>query len=113
MDALTRHFKSVRPLDALDYGGAPRASLALACHPALTSILELEEVCLSGIESLAAKASAEFFPLPGYVLKAVENIAYGLRRAACVESKGVIGGRLSIHPGECLAETTETPPAAA
>ena len=97
-------------LDALDYGGAPRASLELACHPALT-FLELEEVCLSGVESLAAKASAELAPLPGYVLKAVEDIASGLRRAACAESKGAINGKwLSIRPGECLAETTETPP---
>lgn len=45
-------------LDALDYGAENgRASLALACHPALHGPLGMDDVCLSGIEKLAGQAS--------------------------------------------------------
>lgn len=95
-------------LDKLDYGSvrAARASLGVACHPALTEYLALDEACLSGVESLATGASAEGKPLPGYVLEAVETTNYHLRQAACVESTGAHFGR---RFGECLPETTEIP----
>ena len=97
-------------LDGLDYAAASaRASLALACHPSLYGYLGLEEVCLSGVEKLAGQASAHGLPLPGYLLKAIEQAAQVLRHAACAASTGAsISGRLSISAGECLPEATET-----
>ena len=97
-------------LDELDYGTeSARASLALACHPSLYGYLGLEEVCLSGVEKLAGRASADGLPLPGYVLEAVDHATGTLRHAACTASKGAsIAGRLSIAPGECLPGVTET-----
>ena len=97
-------------LDALDYGAedAP-ASLALACQPALYGSVGLEDACLAGVEKLASRASAAGLPLPGYVLKAVDQAAYTLREEACAESLGVApGGRLLIPRGGCLPEATET-----
>ena len=99
-------------LDALDYGAesAP-ASLALACQPALYGYLGLEEVCLSGVEKLAGRASAAGLPLPGHLLKVVDHATESLRRSACAASKGAspFVGMLGIYPGECLPATTETP----
>lgn len=63
-------------LDALDFGGAEgvrRSSLALACQSALYGYLGLEEVCLSGVEKVAWRASADGLPLPGYVAASWPN----------------------------------------
>jgi len=99
-------------LDALDYTAAgARASLALACQPALYGSLGLEEVCVSGVENVAGRASAEGLPLPGYVLEAVVGITDSLRQAACAASKGEspFVERLTLMPGECEGpEATET-----
>jgi len=97
-------------LDTLDYGaeGAP-ASLALACDPSLYVDLGLPDVCLSGVEKLAGRASEEGLPLPGHVLKVVDHATDHLRHAACAASKGAsLVGRLTIYPGECPPEATET-----
>ena len=99
-------------LDALDYGaeGARRASLALACHPALYSQLGLEDVCLSGVEKVAEHASVAGLPLPGYVLKVVEYATETLRSAACAASTGQDPwGNLALFPGDCRGpEATES-----
>ena len=98
-------------LEALDYGAeSARASLALACDPALYGYLGLEDVCLSGVEKLAEQASADGLPLPGYVLKVVDHATEHLRRAACAASKGASPvGNLILYPGECQGpEATET-----
>lgn len=99
-------------LDALDYSATgARASLALACHPALYGSLGLEDVCVSGVENVARRASAGGLPLPGYLLEAVEGVTDGLRRAACAASKGEspFVERLALGPGECEGpEATET-----
>ena len=97
-------------LDALDYGAEnAHASLALACHPSLYVALNLEDVCLSGVEKLAGRFSADGLPLPGHVLKVVDHATDHLRRAACAASKGAsLVGRLTIYPGECPPEATET-----
>lgn len=100
-------------LDALDFGGAEgvrRSSLALACQSALYGYLGLEEVCLSGVEEVAWRASADGLPLPGYLLKAVDGAVESLRRAACAASKGQDPwGGLLLGPGDCLPGETETP----
>lgn len=98
-------------LDVLEYGAeSARASLALACHPALYGYLGLEEICLSGVEKLAGRASAHGQPLPGYVLKAVDQATDTLRRSACKRSLGKDPweGGLALFPGDCLPESTET-----
>lgn len=96
-------------LDALDYGaGGARASLALACHPSLFP-LGMEDACLSGIEKLAARASADGLPLPGYLLNETDLATGSLRRAACRESLGAGRyGLLMIPPDGCPPEATET-----
>lgn len=98
-------------LDALDYGAEnARASLALACHPALYGPLGMEDVCLSGVETLAGQASADGLPLPGYLLKAIDHTNYDLRRQACAESTGQSPyDRMSLHD-KCLGpgNVTET-----
>lgn len=98
-------------LDALDYGAeSARASLALACQPELQGGLGLEDVCLSGVERVAGRASADGLPLPGYVLKEVDYAAYLLRRAACAANMGVINAPGMMQAGpECHPEATETP----
>ena len=99
-------------LDTLDYGAAgARDSLALACQPALYGSLGLEDICVSGVENVAGRASAEGLPLPGYVLEAVAGVTDGLRRAACAASKGEgpFVEMLVLRPGECEGtEATET-----
>ena len=109
-EALRDRLRRDLELDALDYGlESARASLALACQPSLYVDLGLEDVCLSGVEKLAGRASADGLPLPGYVVKVVDLAADHLRRAACAASKGAsLAGRLAIYPGECLPEATET-----
>lgn len=100
-------------LDALVYDGAEsdrRASLALACHPALYGYLGLEEVCLAGVEKVAERAYSDGLALPDYVLAAVAGAAHSLRRAACAESTAQDPwGSISLFPGSCPPETTETP----
>lgn len=99
-------------LDELDYGteSAARASLALACLPALYGPLGLEDVCLSGIEKLGGQTSTDGLPLPGYVLEAVDYAAGDLRRAACAANMGLanLPGMMSIGSGDCRPEATET-----
>ncbi len=99
-------------LDALDYGAeSARASLALACQPVLYGYLGLEDACLSGVEKLAARASADGVSLPGYVLKVVDEATGILRRQACAASQGEAsgyGGMLVVRPDECWPELTET-----
>lgn len=99
-------------LDELHYGteSAARASLALACLPALYGPLGLEDVCLSGIEKLGGRASTDGLPLPGYVLAAVDYAAGDLRRAACAANMGLpnLPGMMSIGSGDCRPEATET-----
>ena len=89
-------------LDGLDYGAEnAQASLKLACHPTLYGALGMEDVCLSGVEKLAARASADGLPLPGYVLKAVDLTTGALRSAACAESLGADPyGLLLIPPAD-------------
>ncbi len=109
-EALQARLRRDLGLDALDYGAeGARASLGLACHPTLYGYLGLEDVCLSGVEKLAGQASADGLPLPGYVLKVVDHATDILRHTACAASKGAsLGGRLTILPGECRPEATET-----
>ena len=98
-------------LDALDYGAEnARASLALACYPALYGSLGMDDPCLSGVETLAGQASADGLPLPGYVLKAIELTTDDLRRQACAESTGQSPyGRMALLD-KCLGpgNVTET-----
>ena len=111
-EAIRNRLRRDLKLDALDYGAesAP-ASLALACQPSLYVDLGLEEVCLSGVEKLAGRASAAGLPLPGHLLKVVDHATESLRRSACAASKGAspFVGMWGIYPGECLPATTETP----
>ena len=98
-------------LDALDYGTeSARTSLAVACQPVLYSYLGLEDACLSGVEKLAERADDDGLPLPGYVLKAVDQATYYLRRQACAAHQGARSGYggLVVSPGECWPELTET-----
>ena len=98
-------------LDVLDYGAdSARASLALACQPMLYGSLGLEDVCVSGVEKLASRASADGLPLPGHVLVEVERATDIMRREACAASMGQPSyGRLALRPGDCEGpEATET-----
>ena len=98
-------------LDALDYGRENAwASLALACDPALYGPLDMDDLCLSGIEKLAGQASTDGLPLPSYVLKAIELTTDDLRRQACAESTGQSPyGRMALLD-KCLGpgNVTET-----
>jgi len=111
-EALQARLRRDLGLDALDYGvESARASLALACKPALYGYLGLEDACLSGVEKLAGQASADGLPLPGYVLKAVDRATHTMRRQACAVSQGAasgFGGSVVVAPGECWPEVTET-----
>ena len=111
-EAIQTRLRRDMGLDALDYGAEnARASLALACHPALYGSLGLEEACLSGVEKLAARADDDGLPLPGYVLKVVGEATYYLRRQACAAHQGAqsgYGGLVVVSPGECWPELTET-----
>ena len=109
-EALQARLRRDLGLDELDYGAEnARASLALACRPALYGSLGLEEVCVTGVEKLAGRASVDGLPLPGYVVEAVGHVTGALRHAACAASQGAsIAGTLSIHPGDCLPGVTET-----
>ena len=110
-EALQARLRRDLGLDELDYGAEnARASLALACQPPLYGgSLGLEEVCLTGVEKLAGRASADGLPLPGYVVEAVGHVTGARRHAACAASQGAsIAGTLSIHPGDCLPGVTET-----
>ena len=100
-------------LDALDYGREnARASLARACDPALYGPLDMDHVCLSGIEKLAGQASADGLPLPGYVLKAIDHTNYDLRRHACAEITGQSPyGRIAVLD-TCLGPGNATETAA-
>lgn len=97
-------------LDALDYGAKnARASLALACQPALYGSLGLEDACLSGIEKVAGLASDDGLPLPDYVLKVMDHAIPTMRHRACAVSQGsAYGGMVVVDPGGCLPEVTET-----
>ena len=96
----------------LDYGTT--ASLALACQPILYGSLGLEDVCISGVEKLATRASANGLPLPGYVLEEVARATDIMRRNACAASMGQPSyGRLALRPGDCEGpEATEIAPVA-
>ena len=101
-------------LDALDYGAeSARASLALACQPLLYSYLGLEDACLSGVEKLAERADDDGLPLPGYVLKVVDEATYSpttcaATRAPRSRAQSGYGGLMVVSPGECWPELTET-----
>ena len=113
VEAIQARLRRDLELDALDYGQeSARASLALACHPALYGPLGMDDVCLSGIENLARQASADGLPLPDHVLKAIDHTNDDLRRQACAESTGQSpygGGRIAALD-KCLGpgNVTET-----
>ena len=96
--------------------GDPFPSGAMAeylvhCHPAVYGSLGMEDVCVSGVENVSRRASADDLPLPDYVLEAVADVTDSLRRAACAASKGKspFVERLTLRPGECEGtEATET-----
>ena len=98
-------------LDALDYGvETARASLALACQPVFYAMPGLEDICLSGVEKVAARAADDGLRLPDDVLQVVDYAADVLRRAACAANMGMINAPgLMLAGPECHPEATETP----
>ncbi len=91
-------------LDELDYGVAD--NVVVACQP----IHILEDACLSAVERLAGRISADGLPLTDALLAVVEEATERLRRHACSESTGQPRYGFLLVQDECLGpgSVTET-----
>lgn len=91
-------------LDELDYSVAD--NVVVACQP----MRILEHVCLSAVERLAGRTSADGLPLTDALLAVVEEATDSLRSYACSEITGKPHSGFRVVQEECLGpgNVTET-----